>query len=157
ADLAFAHLFTLSWEHQPVAARYAEQAEAIAREIGDDRILTKALSTRGSVHTAYGEMDEGVRTLEESVRLGEALGAPDLYLNGLWYLVHLHNWRGAFGQAIEIQRRVTRAAGAVHDEFNEGLSQWGLGLAHIGRGLYAEARATLDDGLVKARERKSHY
>jgi class 3 adenylate cyclase/tetratricopeptide (TPR) repeat protein len=157
AELAFAHLFTLSWEHQPVAARYAEEAAAIAREIGDDRILTRALSTRGSVHTAYGEMDEGVRILEESVRLGEPLGVPELYLNSLFYLGHMHNWRGEFRQAIEIQRRTAREAEAVHDEFNEGLSRWGLGLADIGRGLYAEARAALDDGLVKARERKSYY
>jgi class 3 adenylate cyclase/tetratricopeptide (TPR) repeat protein len=157
AELAFTHMFTLSWEHQPVAARYAEEAVAVAREIGDDRILTKGLSTRGSVHTAYGELDEGVRMLEESVRLGETLGVPELYLNGLWYLGHLHNWRGEFHQAIEIHRRVARDAQAIHDEFNEGLSQWSLGLAHIGRGLYTEARAVLDDGLVKARERKSHY
>jgi tetratricopeptide (TPR) repeat protein len=52
---------------------------------------------------------------------------------------------------------VTREAKAIHDEFYEGIGQWSLGLAHIGRGLYAEARAALDDGLIKARERKSHY
>jgi class 3 adenylate cyclase/tetratricopeptide (TPR) repeat protein len=157
ADLAFAHVYTLSWEHQPVAARYADEAAAVAREIGDDRILTKALSTRGSVHCAYGELDEGARMLAESVRLGEPLGAPDLYLNGLWYLGHVLNWRGEYRQAIQIHRRVAREAQAIHDEFNEGLGQWSLGLAHIGRGLYSEARVVLDDALVKARERKSHY
>jgi class 3 adenylate cyclase/tetratricopeptide (TPR) repeat protein len=157
ADLAFTHAFTLSWEHQPVAARHAEEAAAIAREIEDDRILAKALSTRGNVHCAYGELDEGIRLIAEAVRLGEPLGAPEVYLNGLWYLGHVHNWRGEFGQAIEIQRRVTRESQAIHDEFNEGIGQWSLGLAHIGRGLYADARAVLDDGLVKARERKSHY
>jgi tetratricopeptide (TPR) repeat protein len=157
ADLAFTHAFTLSWEHQPVAARHAEEAAAIAREIGDDRILAKALSTRGNVHCAYGELDEGIRLIEEAVRLGEPLGTPEVYLNGLWYLGQVHNWRGEFQHAIEIQRRVTREAQAIHDEFNEGIGQWSLGLAHIGRGLYAEARAVLDDGLVKARERKSHY
>ena len=157
ADLAFTHAFTLSWEHQPVAARYAEDAAAIAREIGDDRILAKALATRGNVHCAYGELDEGIRLIEAAVRLGEPLGAPEVYLNGLWYLGQVHNWRGEFRQAIEIQRRVTREAQAIHDEFNEGIGQWSLGLAHIGRGLYADARAVLDDGLVKARERKSHY
>jgi class 3 adenylate cyclase/tetratricopeptide (TPR) repeat protein len=157
ADLAFAHVYTLSWEHQPVAARYADEAAAVAREIGDDRILTRALASRGSVHCAYGELDQGVRLLEESVRLGEPLGAPDLYLNGLWYLGHVHNWRGEYQQAIEIERQVRREAEAIHDEFNDGLAYWSLGLAHIGRGLYTEARAVLDDGLVKARERKSHY
>jgi class 3 adenylate cyclase/tetratricopeptide (TPR) repeat protein len=157
ADLAFTHAFTLSWEHQPVAARYADEAAAVAREIGDDRILAKALSTRGNVHCAYGELDEGIRLIEQAVCLGEPLGAPDVYLNGLWYLGQVHNWRGEFRQAIEIQRRVTREAQAIHDEFNEGIGQWALGLAHIGRGLYGEARAVLDDGLVKARERKSHY
>jgi class 3 adenylate cyclase/tetratricopeptide (TPR) repeat protein len=157
ADLAFTHAFTLSWEHQPVAARHAEEAAIIAREIRDDRILAKALSTRGNVHCAYGELDEGIRLIEEAVRLGEPLGAPEVYLNGLWYLGQVHNWRGEFSRAIEIQRRVTREAQAIHDEFNEGIGQWSLGLAHIGRGLYAEARAALDDGLVKARERKSHY
>ena len=156
-DLAFTHVYTLSWEHQPVAARYADEAAAIAREIGDDRILTKALSTRGSVHCAYGELDEGARMLEESVRLGEPLGAPDLYLNGLWYLGHVLNWRGEYRQAIQIHRRVAREAQEIHDEFYEGMGQWSLGLAHIGRGLYSEARVVLDDALVKARERKSHY
>jgi tetratricopeptide (TPR) repeat protein len=157
ADLAFAHAYTLSWEHQPVAAKYADEAAAVAREIGDDRILTKALANRGTVHCAYGELDQGVRLLEESVRLGEPLGAPDLYLSGLFFLGHIHNWRGEFGQAIEIQLRVAREAQALHDEFNEGIGQWCLGLAHIGRGLYTEARAVLDDGLAKARERQSHY
>ena len=157
ADAAFTHNYTLSWEHQPLAARYADEAAAIAREIGDDRILTKALATRGSVHCAYGELDQGARMFEEAVRLGEPLGAPELYLNGLWFLGHLHNWRGEFRAAIEIQNRVTREAQTIHDEINEGLGQWCLGLAHIGRGLYTEARAVLDDGLVKARERKSHY
>ena len=157
ADLAFAHAYTLVWEHQPVAARYADEAAAAAREIGDNRILTKALATRGSVHCAYGELDQGARLLEESVRLGEPLGAPDLYLNGLFYLGHLHNWRGEFRRAIEIQDRVAREAQAIHDEFNEGIGQWCLGLAHIGRGLYTEARAVLDDALVTSRERKSHF
>jgi tetratricopeptide (TPR) repeat protein len=157
ADLAFTHNYTLSWEHQPVAARYADEAAAIAREIGDDRILTKALATRGGVHCAYGELDEGARMFQEAVRLGEPLGAPELYLNSLWFLGHLHNWRGEFRAAIEIQSRVMREAQAVHDDLDEGLGQWCLGLAHIGRGLYAEARAVLDDGLVKARERKNHF
>jgi tetratricopeptide (TPR) repeat protein len=150
-------VYTLSWEHQPVAARYADEAAAVAREIGDAQILTRALANRGSVHCAYGELEQGVRLLEEAVRLGEPLGAPALYLNGLWYLGQVHNWRGEYHQAIEIQRRVAREAEAIHDEFNEGIGQWSLGLAHIGRGLYTEARAVLDDALVKARERKSHY
>jgi class 3 adenylate cyclase/tetratricopeptide (TPR) repeat protein len=156
-DLAFTHAFTLSWEHQPVAARYADEAAVVAREIGNARILAKALSTRGNVHCAYGELDEGIRLIEEAVRLGEPLGTPDVYLNGLWYLGQVHNWRGHFHQTIEIQRRVIQEAQAIHDEFNEGIGYWSLGLAHIGRGLYAEARAVLGDGLVKARERKSHY
>jgi class 3 adenylate cyclase/tetratricopeptide (TPR) repeat protein len=156
-DLAFTHVFTLSWEHQPVAARYADEAAGIAREIGDDRILTKALSHRGSVHLAYGELEQGIRLIEESVRLGEPLGEPALYLNGLWYLGQVHNWRGEYTRAIEVQHRVARESQAIHDEFTEGIGYWSLGLANIGRGMYAEARTVLDDGLVKARERKSHY
>ena len=157
ADLAFTHGMTLLWEHQPVAARYADEAVALGREIGDDRILTKALSTRGIVHCSYGELDQAVRLIEESVRLGEPLGAPDLYLTGLVFLGIFHNWQGEFHRAIAVQRRVAREAQAIHDEFNEGLALWNLGLAHVGHGLYAEARGVLDDGLAKARERKSHY
>ena len=157
ADLSFTHVFTLLWEHQPVAARYADEAAAVARDIGDDRILTKALATRGSVHCAYGELEQGARLLEESVRLGEPLGVPELYLHGLFYLGHLRNWRGEFPQAIEIFHRVRREAEAIHDEFNDGMAHWCLGLANIGRGLYADARSVLDEALVKARERKSHF
>jgi class 3 adenylate cyclase/tetratricopeptide (TPR) repeat protein len=157
ADLAFAHGFTLVWEHQPLAARYADEAVAIGREIGDDRLLAKALSTRGSVHSSYGELDQAVPLIEESVRLGEPLGSPELYLVGLFFLGHFSNWQGDYRRAIEIQRRVAREAQTVHDEFNEGLGLWCLGLAHIGCGLYPEARAVLDDALVKSRERKSHF
>jgi class 3 adenylate cyclase/tetratricopeptide (TPR) repeat protein len=157
ADLAFVHQFTLLWEHQPVAARYADEAAAVGREIGDDRILSKALATRGGVHGAYGELEEATRLIEESVRLGEPLGAPDLYLHGLFFLGLFHNWRGEFHKAIEIQRRVVREAQTIHDEFNEGIGRWSLGLAHIGYGLYAEARAVLDDALAKSKERKSHF
>jgi class 3 adenylate cyclase/tetratricopeptide (TPR) repeat protein len=157
ADLAFAHVFTLLWEHQPIGVQYAEEAAAIAREIGDDRILTKALTTRGSVHCAYGELEEGARLLEEAVRLGQPLGEPQLYLTGFFYLGHLHNWRGEFPQAIEILRKVRHDARAAHDEFSEGMAQWCLGLAHIGRGLYVEARAVLDEALIVSKERKSHF
>ena len=157
ADLAFAHGFTLLWEHQQVAARYADEAVAIGREIGDDRLLAKALSNRSNVHSSYGELDQAVPLIEESVRLGERLGSPELYLVGLFFLGHFHNWQGDYHRAIEIQSRVTREAQSIHDEFNEGLGLWCLGLAHIGCGLYAEARAVLDDALVKARERKSHF
>ena len=157
ADLAFAHGFTLLWEHQQVAARYADEAVAIGREIGDDRLLAKALSNRSNVHSSYGELDQAVPLIEESVRLGELLGSPELYLVGLFFLGHFHNWQGDYHRAIEIQSRVTREAQSIHDEFNEGLGLWCLGLAHIGCGLYAEARAVLDDALVKSRERKSHF
>ena len=91
------------------------------------------------------------------MRLGEALGNPDVYLSGLWYSGQVLNWRGEFHRAIEVQRRVAREAQTIHDEFNEGIGQWSLALGHIGRGLYAEARAVLDGGLVKARERRAYY
>jgi class 3 adenylate cyclase/tetratricopeptide (TPR) repeat protein len=157
ADLAFAHAYTLSWDHQPVAARCADEAAAIAREIGDARILAKALGTRGTVHCAYGELDEGIQLMSESVRVGEPLGSPEVYLSGLWFMGHVHNWRGEFRQGIAISSRVMREALSIHDDFNEGVAQWSLALANIGRGLYTEARAVLDDGLVKARERKAFY
>ncbi len=117
----------------------------------------KALSIRGSVHSSYGELDQAVPLIEESVRLGEPFGSPELYLVGLFFLGHFHNWQGDFHQAIEIQRRVTREAQSVHDEWNEGLGMWCLGLAHIGCGRYTEARALLDEALAKSRERKSHF
>jgi class 3 adenylate cyclase/tetratricopeptide (TPR) repeat protein len=157
ADLAFTHAFTLSWDHQPVAARYADEAAAVAREIGDNGILAKALASRGTVHCAHGELDAGLALFEESVRLGESLGSPDVYLSGLWYTGQVQNWRGEFRQAVEIQRRVMQEAQTSHDDFTEGIGQWSMALAHIGRGLYPEARRVLDDGLVKARERKAYY
>ena len=157
ADLAFTHVFTLLWDHQPLGVRYADEAAAIAREIGDDRILTKALVTRGSVHLAYGEIDEGARLLDEAIRLGEPLGEPQLYLTGSFYLGILHNWRGEFAAAAETLRKTRRDAFAVHDEFSEGMAQWGTGLSLIGRGQYVEALAVLDEALGTAKERKSHF
>src|SRR4029450_10366358 len=44
--------------------------------IGDDRILTKALATRGSVHSSYGELDQAAPLVEEAVPLGARLARP---------------------------------------------------------------------------------
>ncbi len=157
ADLAFAHAQTLAWEHQPAARRYAEDAAAIGREVGDVRVLVKALTQRGQVATAYGEIDEATRLFEEGVRLGEGLGVPEPYLHGRVMLGAVAHWRGEFRRCIDLSRQAAEEARAIHDDFEEGLALAFICLAHVGVGEYAEGLTVIDDALVKAQERKSHF
>ncbi|MGH7354952.1 MAG: ATP-binding protein, partial [Candidatus Rokuibacteriota bacterium] len=157
ADLAFAHAFTLVAEHQPTARRYAEEAVVVGREIDDTRVLAKAFGQLGQIEAADGDLEKATRLFEETIRLGEQLGEPELYLHADVIRAAMANWRGEFRRAIDVCRRVERVAKSIHDEIGEGLALAFLCLAHIGLGEYTEGLAAIDGALVKARERKSHF
>jgi len=157
ADMAYAHWMTFSSEHIPYTQRYAEEALAIARETGDQRVLAKSLSYLGSVDQVHGNLTDADRKLGEAVRIGEAGGFRDIVLvSQMWMGAHA-NWRGDFPRAIAISREAERTARDIHDGLNELISLAFCCLAHIGLGEYAEAFGVIGEGLRKARERNNTF
>ena len=157
ADLAHAHWATFSTEHVPDARRCAEGALVIARETGDERVLTKSLNYLGLLDQVTGDLGEADRKLGEALRLAEARGFRDASaLSETWLGAHA-NWRGDFARALTLCRRAERTAAEVHDGFQELFAIAFSCLAHIGLGQYRDAVAVIDDGLAKARDRNNTY
>ena len=98
ADLAFViHAFaTLLWEHRRIAWQGVRTRPRGRARRGMGTMGSRPdMATRGSVHCAYGAARPGSPLWRESVRLGEPLGTPELYLHGFFYLGrHLHELEG---------------------------------------------------------------
>jgi tetratricopeptide (TPR) repeat protein len=104
-----------------------------------------------------GNLDEGDRKLEESLRISLAGGFKDtIAQNHSWLGAHA-NWRGEFRRSIALSRDAQQAAMEIHDGFQELFALAFLCLAHIGLGEYAEALAVIQEGMVKARERDNRF
>jgi len=157
ADLAFAHFSTLSADHVPQVRRSAEEARAIALETGDRLVLAKSLTSLGTIDQVEGNIDEGDRKFEESLRISEAEGFRESVAhNRLWLAAHAA-WRGQFRRAVALGRQAETLAAEIHDHFTEGLALAFRCVAHVGLGEYAEALGVIEAGLPKARERNLNF
>jgi tetratricopeptide (TPR) repeat protein len=156
-DLALAHWLTFSSEHVPFARRYAEEAIAVARETGDQRVLAKSITYLGLLDQIEGQLDEGDRKLEESLGISEASGFRDSIAQNLVWLGAHANWRGEFDRAAALCRRAVRVSAEIHDGFQEMFALAFLCIVHASQGRYAEALAVIEDGLAKARERNNAF
>ncbi|MEK7387069.1 MAG: hypothetical protein AABZ83_11555, partial [candidate division NC10 bacterium] len=153
ADLGFAHFATLSAAHVPQTRRATEEAYLIGRETGDQHVLAKSVGLLGMLDLIEGDLVEGERKLEESIRIGETHNFKDTAARSLQQLGMSANWRGDFRRALELSERAERAAAEVHDQFAESVAIAFRCLAHVALGEYGEGLAVINDGLAKARER----
>jgi tetratricopeptide (TPR) repeat protein/transcriptional regulator with XRE-family HTH domain len=90
----------------------AEQAAAVARALGDTRLLAAAHGARGSALETMGRIPEGLRALQEALRLAESageLGSP----SDLEMLIHAANASGYSGQFADAMRYLDRAVHAA--------------------------------------------
>lgn len=79
ADIYAAVSLLYSWRGQHVEhLETAERAAAIAREVGDDRLLAEAEIRRCEVLALTGRIEERRRVLEETLPLAERAGDPEI-------------------------------------------------------------------------------
>jgi tetratricopeptide (TPR) repeat protein len=147
----------MSSEHLPLTRQYATEALAISRETGDQHGLAKSLSFLGLVDQVDGDLVAGDVKLEESLRIAEAGGFPDVIVQTQVWLGAHANWRGEFARGIELSRIAVRNASERHDGFHEIFALAFQCLGHLGLGHYREALAVIDEGLAKARERQNLF
>jgi class 3 adenylate cyclase/tetratricopeptide (TPR) repeat protein len=156
-DLAYAHWLAFSQEHTREAKRCAEEGLAIAREIGDRRLEARSLTYLGSVAQADGDLTEGDRLMEASLRLCEAGGYRGAAVqNLLWLGVHAM-WRGEFDATVQHLRRCAGMAVEIHDGLHEVFAESSLCMALVGQGEYAQALTQLEQTLAKARDRQNLF
>jgi tetratricopeptide (TPR) repeat protein len=109
------------------------------------------------VDQAYGQLLEGEAKLARALRIGETRGFQDVIAHASIWLGAAANWRGEFQRAITLYQQGERAAADRYDGAMELRTQSSRCVAYIGLGEYAEAIATIDDGLAKARDRDNPF
>ena len=157
ADMAYAHYMAFSWDQVEPLKPYVEQASAIAREIGDDRLLARTLFIIGSVDQMEAKLDEAEAKIGEAIRIAQQGGFPGIVVQSRALLDLQRNWHGDFGTTISRSRETEAAARAAHDGFNEVLAMSNRAFAHVGHGDYREAFELLTVGRELARERDNQF
>jgi tetratricopeptide (TPR) repeat protein len=157
ADMAYSHFMALSWEHIAPLKPYVERAVAIAREIGDDRLLARSLYIIGSVDQMEARLGEAEARFGEAVRIARAGRFPGIVVRAQALPGLQRGWQGDFASAIAMNRETEAAARSVHDGFNEVLAMSNRAFAHIARGDYREALEVLRVGRELSRERDNSF
>jgi tetratricopeptide (TPR) repeat protein/transcriptional regulator with XRE-family HTH domain len=123
--LALADLFDWGSRYSEKAAA-AERAAAVARALRDDGLLAMAEGVRGSALETMGHIEEGLRVLQEALRLREATGElispSDIDL--LQYTATASLERGRFAEGL---RYMERALGVSEQLGDPRLIAWMLG------------------------------
>jgi len=130
----------------------AEQEEAVARSLGDNRLLARALLQRGAVLTFMGRLREALLVLEEALAQGDALGALDIVQRSRQNLAVCHLMRGEFERAWSCNRRAIKAverlgdpAAMVHVLMHRGWLTYVQGEWRTGRQIAERALAISQD------------
>ncbi|MFF7638060.1 helix-turn-helix transcriptional regulator [Kitasatospora sp. NPDC008050] len=89
----------------------AEQAVAIARQVGARSVELFARMTLGSFHAEFGDPERGIAVLREAIEGARRLGVPDLLTRGLNNLASLLGQLGRAEEAVELAREGLAVAG----------------------------------------------
>ena len=156
-DISRSYFFSFRSEFADEARRCAEDARVIAEEIGDGRLLAASLGSLGSMDQAEGDLEEGDRKFHEAVRISEEKGFPAVGLQSRMFLGAHANWRAEFRRAIAVSREAEKTSVEVHDGVTELMAMAFRCLSEIALGDYAEGLATINAGLLKAKERNNSF
>ncbi len=102
----------------PEAERYAEEALAVARESGDERLLVEAHQEIAGLYTLAFMPEEALRQAEGALRVAERQDDPELLARSLME-TELATWQ--LGRAQEAIRLLERAADLYQESGNKAL------------------------------------
>jgi tetratricopeptide (TPR) repeat protein len=156
-EMAYSEFLTFNNEAIGHCRRLAQDALTIGRETGSQHVVARSLCYLGLAAQADGAVAEGDRLFEESLGIARSGGFADTVSVSLTWLGAHANWRGEFTRAIEMSQQAAAASREINDGLSEMIAGAFICLSQIGLGQYAEALATIDDGLAKARDRNNSF
>jgi class 3 adenylate cyclase/tetratricopeptide (TPR) repeat protein len=129
-----------NWAHKIEPARQAaNEALAIARQIGDRASEAGCLGMRAETAVADGTLIQATADIEEALRLSHEIAEPRLRAQTLTFAGRVLQFRGEFDRAISYLREGAELARQEHSGFSMGLALYVLGHAHLAKGAYEEA------------------
>ena len=157
ADIAYGHMISLSHEHLAAHESNAREAHAIARELGDDRLIARTLFLLASVDQMQGRLTAAEEKFTESEKLARAGNHRAIMVENQILLGVQRNWQGRFAESVAVGLEAEIAAREMHNGFNELFALSNRTFPLIGRGLYREAWDVLNAGRPLARDRQNHF
>ena len=155
--LAFAHWGKFSEDHIPFVEQYAREAMQLFQHTGDYKILARSLTSLAFVHQVRGNLQEGDRLYEESLRISRREGYQDSIAQNLLWLGAQAHWQGHFPRAIQLGREGLAIAHAISDGVSELFNLAFLCLASWSAGDCVSALEVLHEGITKAKERGNMF
>jgi tetratricopeptide (TPR) repeat protein len=134
------------------ARAHLETALALARELGDQRLVARVLGNLGGVHFSQGRVEEAILSTEEALAAARAIGDRRLEGSHLGNLSVMRRDQGRMEEAVaagELALAIARSAG---DRRGEGTTLGNLGLLQHDLGRTAEARTQYEAALAIHRE-----
>lgn len=143
-------------------AKYQEEL-ALSRKIGDRFLEAGALNNIGGLHISFGKFVQGIKEMEEAVRIYEELlqqnPDPETYK---WYLITLNHLAAAyssfrfFPQSLERYQKSLKVSREIGDKVGEMGALWGIGIIYDGQGDFKKAIEYFEQSLKIAQE-EEHY
>jgi tetratricopeptide (TPR) repeat protein len=140
-----------AWGHDfDRALTEAYQAITIAREVDAKPVLAGGYFSLGYVHALTGRLDEAREEMELAITLGREGGdvVHQSFAYSLAFAGQLKNWRGEYAEALPLQAESLRIAREHNLLMPLLLVIWNTGLVLTGKGVYDEALATFEEGLL---------
>jgi tetratricopeptide (TPR) repeat protein/transcriptional regulator with XRE-family HTH domain len=129
-----------------------EQAERIARLVGDDEHLGDALQLRGTALLRLGRLAEAVRALSAAVTVTEAAGYQFRLGSALWTLAYTYQEVGAFAAGTQTAARALQLAERHGFLMVVTLTNVRLGWIAFLSGEWAAARRDFEQAVTAGRE-----
>ena len=122
----------------------AERAGEIARAIGHDRFLARAMQRRGTALTFLGRIDEAMPVLHEALPLLERVGDLGGLVGALSNLGEAHRLMGKLEEALRNNKRALEISERVGNPSSVALIQQNLAKILLTLGQWHEAREHLE-------------
>ncbi|HWZ74421.1 MAG TPA: tetratricopeptide repeat protein [Casimicrobiaceae bacterium] len=134
------------------AVGHLEQCLALARELGERGIISRALQILGMASLGQRESAIARQYLEEALDLARQLGNKRELAAAINGLAQLHRVEGALDAAEPLYEQVLGLAREVGDRESIAIALLNLAMVAIGRGLFERARENLLDVLAIVEE-----
>lgn len=110
----YAQLFHLAGQYREQLAE-AEQAADLARDAGDEPLLCQIQMRRGNALRMLGRLGEASQTLEDVIRVAEALGDPRILAQALENVSVVYLLQGEFDRSTRYVERALALVGQLSD------------------------------------------
>ena len=155
--LSYAYYLKFSEEQTPLVVKYAQEAQHLAQQIGDQRILARSLSILALADQGAWKLEAAERKFRESLEIARREGYNESLPPTLMLLTAQAYWLGEFLRALQLGREGVSVSRDVHDGLHELWCLAFLSLIHWSCGRYAQTLGMMPELMTMAKDRENRF